>query len=113
MSKKGREYKSIVKDKIAERIMKDRISGRTKAVPRLCAGSTPSTNRLKMWVCLHAPNRRKYDIDNRAKALLDAMQDGGLFENDEQVDHLWLNRGEIIKGGLASVYIYDLQSDLE
>lgn len=49
--------------------------------------------RLEISVILHSPTRRKYDIDNRAKALLDALQSAKVFLDDEQIDLLTLQRG--------------------
>jgi crossover junction endodeoxyribonuclease RusA len=34
------------------------------------------------------PNKRKYDIDNRCKALFDAIPHAGLWVDDEQIDVL-------------------------
>jgi len=48
---------------------------------------------------------RAFDIDNRAKALLDALEYAGLMTDDEQVDQLTLIRGEKIPGGLVIVEI--------
>lgn len=49
-------------------------------------------DRLKVRIELTPPNRRKFDIDNRIKPLLDALQDAGLFADDEQIDSLNVER---------------------
>lgn len=59
------------------------------------------TKRLAVALELHGPNKRKYDIDNRVKAVLDALARAGVYEDDEQVDLLAVNRGDIVKGGLC------------
>ena len=61
--------------------------------------------RLAIAITLHWPNRRKGDLDNRIKATADALQRAGLFEDDSQIDHLTVIRGEIIKGGLCTVTV--------
>jgi crossover junction endodeoxyribonuclease RusA len=61
--------------------------------------------RLAMTVVLFPKDRRKQDIDNRIKALWDALADAGVFDNDEQIDTLFIERGEIKKGGGCRVYI--------
>lgn len=61
--------------------------------------------RIAVFVALHAPTKRKYDIDNRVKALLDALQIAGVFEDDEQVDMITVIRREVIKGGACRVVI--------
>jgi crossover junction endodeoxyribonuclease RusA len=49
-------------------------------------------DRLAVFVRLHAPTRQKYDIDNRLKALLDAMEKAGVYQNDEQIDRITVVR---------------------
>ena len=61
--------------------------------------------RLRVSVTLHAPDRRHYDIDNRAKVLLDALQTAGVYENDRQIDELHLLRGDVRKPGVAVVRV--------
>lgn len=61
--------------------------------------------RLDVTITLHPPNRRKRDIDNSVKALLDALEAAGVFLDDSQVDRLLVERGEVEKGGLAVVKI--------
>ena len=61
--------------------------------------------RLEMQVTLYPTDRRKQDIDNRIKALWDALADAGVFDNDEQIDVLMVLRGAIKKGGGCVVVI--------
>ena len=63
------------------------------------------TARLEMQVTLYPKDRRKQDIDNRIKALWDALADAGVFDNDEQIDTLIVQRGAIKKGGGCMVII--------
>ena len=62
--------------------------------------------RLGVRVVTHAPDRRKRDLDNVLKSLLDALQHAGLFADDEQIDHLTVFRGELHKGGAVSVKVF-------
>ena len=73
----------------------------------------PLLGRLSVNVMLHAPNRRKFDIDNRIKPLLDAMQFAGVYPDDEAIDHLTIKRGKIIKGGKVTVQLIELKSNNE
>lgn len=66
---------------------------------------TPLSARLMVSIVLSPPNRRKFDIDNRVKQTLDALQRAGLFEDDEQIDHLTVTRAGIVRGGAAIVCI--------
>lgn len=61
--------------------------------------------RLEMQVTLYPKDRRKQDIDNRIKALWDALTDAGVFDDDEQIDVLMVQRGSIKKGGGCLVMI--------
>lgn len=61
--------------------------------------------RLEMQVTLYPKDRRKQDIDNRIKALWDALTDAGVFDDDEQIDVLMVQRGAIKKGGGCLVVI--------
>ena len=79
-----------------------------KAVARLVQWHHVAKNlqgRLTVQVVLHPPDRRKRDIDNSMKALLDSMQAAGVYLDDSQIDRLVIDRGEIKKGGAAIVTI--------
>jgi crossover junction endodeoxyribonuclease RusA len=98
LSKKGRQYKQDVCNYIADLI----LDSHDFKIPLL--------GRLSVHIVLHAPNRRKYDIDGRLKSLLDALEDAGVYPNDEAIDHLVVRRGDIIKGGKVFVQIMELPS---
>lgn len=62
---------------------------------------------LMAWLC--PPDKRKRDLDNFCgKALLDALQHGGMYEDDSQIDHLEVRRGPIRKGGGVDVIVCEL-----
>lgn len=54
---------------------------------------------LSVSILLQPPDRRKRDIDNVLKALLDALEHGGAFEDDNQIRRLKIERGDVVKGG--------------
>lgn len=64
----------------------------------------PLTGRLSVSVRLFAPTKRRYDIDNRIKALLDAME-GCCYADDEAIDSIDVVRGPVQKGGAVKVVI--------
>lgn len=61
--------------------------------------------RLAVAIWLHAPNKRKFDIDNRVKPVLDALQRAGVYDDDEQVEELHVYRAPIMKLGMCKVCI--------
>jgi crossover junction endodeoxyribonuclease RusA len=94
ISKAGRTFKEQVSDYVAE-----------YNVPKL------GDARLEMKVTLYPRDRRKQDIDNRIKALWDALCDAGVFNDDSQIDVLFIQRGEIKKGGGCLVMIETLDAE--
>jgi len=61
--------------------------------------------RLSMHVSLYPPDRRKRDVDNVLKPLLDAMEHAGCFDNDNQIDELHIIRRDVRKGGSCVVLV--------
>lgn len=94
ISKAGREFKAQVSDYVVE-----------YRVPKL------GKARLEMKVIIYPRDRRKQDIDNRIKALWDALGDAGVFDDDEQIDTLIIERGEIKKGGGVLVFIDKIEEN--
>jgi crossover junction endodeoxyribonuclease RusA len=52
----------------------------------------PHEGRLSVTIALTPPDKRPFDIDNRAKALLDACTHGKVWLDDAQVDELHIYR---------------------
>ena len=62
--------------------------------------------RVDVWAVM--PDRRERDLDNVLKALLDALEYGGAFKRDSQVDQLQILRRPVVKGGSVIVKITEL-----
>ena len=71
----------------------------------------PCFSRLGVHIELTLPDRRKRDIDNHIKAVLDALQHAGVFEDDEQVDELRVKRLHVEPPGCCDVTIVELESN--
>ena len=67
------------------------------------------SGRLGMTITLHAPDKRCRDIDNYSKAILDAFTHAGVWDDDEQIDYLLIERGENRKAGLAVVEVRPIE----
>ena len=66
--------------------------------------------RLRCWVEVYCPDRRRRDLDNIKKALLDVLTHANVYTDDCLIDDLRSVRGEIIKGGMVVVHLYRLEN---
>jgi len=64
--------------------------------------------RLMVSIELTMPDKRKRDIDNHIKAILDALQHSGVFKDDEQIDLLRVRRLHVEPPGCCDVVITEL-----
>lgn len=60
---------------------------------------------LLVEVKLFAPDNRRRDLDNYMKALLDACTHAKLWDDDSQIDQLFIYRGLPLKNGLVIMSI--------
>lgn len=85
------------------------ISARGKAYRKEVWALVPSrpryTGRLSVSVELVPPNRRRFDVDNRMKGLLDALAYAGIYEDDEQIDVLHVRRMAVDPPGRCTVIV--------
>ena len=67
-------------------------------------------------ITLYPPDRRRRDVDNSLKALLDALQHGGVYADDSQVVQLSVSKLEydrITPAGCADVRIAEIPEGLD
>ena len=74
ISREGRAYRETVAEAALVR--------RVKAL----------TGRLELHIQAVPPDRRRRDLDNVLKSLLDALQHAGCYEDDSQIDRLSIER---------------------
>lgn len=89
LSPEARVYKELVAYQI-----------KSQKIPSL------GNRRLKLEISVRPPDNRKRDIDNICKCILDALQDGGVFDDDSQVDTLHVQRCGVQKGGSVEIAIF-------
>lgn len=61
--------------------------------------------RLAVTINVFQPDRRKRDLDNIAKATLDALQHARIYDDDNQIDMLTIIRRQVVKGGCLQVWV--------
>lgn len=66
--------------------------------------------RLSVTIECFPPDRRRRDLDNVAKGLLDALSHAGVWGDDEQIDDLRIMRREVTKGGAVRVRIEPMEA---
>jgi crossover junction endodeoxyribonuclease RusA len=89
ISRRGRTYREMV----------------VVALRAQYGGFQPLDQRLRVQLILNPPDKRKRDVDNYTKALLDALTHAGVWNDDEQIDELTITRGPVISGGRVYVKI--------
>ena len=91
--------------------------GRVKVVigrARVGAGlflQDTKTGRLDVHIAVYPPDKRKRDLDNLPKSILDSLQHAGIYEDDSQIDKLTVERMAIRKGGEVVVTITEREAE--
>ena len=64
-------------------------------------------NDVIMQIDLHPPTLRSYDVDNRAKSVLDTLSKASFWIDDDQCESLLINKCEKVKGGFVDIFIWN------
>lgn len=91
ISKPGREYRA--------------------EVVQIAGGGVALSGRLAVTLELYPPDKRARDVDNHAKAVLDALTHSGVWADDSQIDELHIYRRGIKRGGELVVTIEGINAD--
>jgi crossover junction endodeoxyribonuclease RusA len=67
----------------------------------------PMTGRLQVTIHAHPPDRRRRDLDNLQKCLLDSLQHAGVYRDDSQIDSLTITRCNPVPQGSMRVCIIE------
>jgi len=89
LSKRGREYRLNA----LESLRKQGLQG------ELIEGN------VVVSITLNPPSKRRYDVDNYCKGILDALTHANFWLDDEQVHKLIISKGGKVKGGNVDVTV--------
>lgn len=67
--------------------------------------------RLAVTINLFPPDKRRRDIDNVLKCLLDSIQHAGVYDDDNQIEMLTIIRRNVVKNGSVMVWISECCSN--
>lgn len=62
-------------------------------------------DRLSVTINVFPPDKRKRDLDNLFKVVLDSLQESNIIHDDNQIDILTIIRRDVSKGGHLSLWI--------
>ena len=83
-----------------------------KAVAALLNGGgprkPPADGRIALAMDAFPPDRRRRDLDNLLKSVQDALEHGGVYADDSQIDLLIVARGAPVRNGLLEIRIEEL-----
>ena len=89
ISEKGRAYRQTVADQVL-----------------IQRGAKQLAGRLHVAIDAHVPDKRRRDLDNLLKSVLDSLTHAGCWLDDEQIDALMIVRAPI--GGMLKVRIEEV-----
>lgn len=65
--------------------------------------------KVAISVMIHPRSKRKFDLDNTLKAILDALMKANMYDDDSQIEYIEIARGEAVDGGKAVIHLYDYE----
>ena len=92
LSAEGRKYReSVGQHCLLHKIAGERLAGR-----------------LSVRILVSPPDKRRRDIDNLTKVPLDALTHAAVWEDDSQIDELYIRRNPVTPGGAITIQIHQL-----
>ena len=72
------------------------------------SGRPPRSGRVALAMDAFPPDRRRRDLDNLQKATCDSLAYAGVYEDDSQIDILFVRRCEVVRGGRIEIRVHDI-----
>lgn len=71
--------------------------------------STKLKGKLRVNIDVYPPDKRRRDLDNLNKCLLDSLQCAGIIKDDFDIDELSMKRKEVTKPGKVIITIEEIK----
>ena len=68
-----------------------------------------ATSKFMISIYMHPPSKRRYDLDNHLKVLLDSLVRAYVIRDDSQIHKLYVEKREVVEGGRVVVGILVLE----
>jgi crossover junction endodeoxyribonuclease RusA len=65
----------------------------------------PFCGSVYIMIDAYPPDKRKRDLDNLLKPLLDSLQHVGIYKDDSQIDGICIDRQQVIGDGKVNVFL--------
>jgi crossover junction endodeoxyribonuclease RusA len=79
------------------------------SVQQQLTGAEPMMGRLAIKIAAYPPDRRRRDLDNILKALLDSLTFAHVIEDDSQFDFISIARRDVVTDGAVQITITQLE----
>jgi Holliday junction resolvase len=66
-------------------------------------------SKLRLQLLIYPPDKKRRDIDNVCKAILDALQYAGVYDDDFKIWQLFVERREVRKFGEVEFTITEIE----
>lgn len=82
-----------------------------RRVATILDGVQTFSGNVQIAVFVYPPDRRKRDIDNILKCLLDSLTEAGLWHDDSQVTRLLVERHGTLRGGAVELLAEEIGNE--
>ena len=74
-------------------------------------GHFDASKRLNVVINVYPPDKRKRDLDNIIKCLLDSLQHAEIYVDDNQIDWLSIIRRNQVLNGCVQIWLSELDCE--
>ena len=104
---KGKQYVHVRLSNRAKKFRSD-VVAQVAEIAQRHGSIRQHSGRIRAVVTLHGATKQSYDVDNFMKGIGDALTHSLVYKDDKQIDELFIKRGEVTKGGQATIELYEI-----